>query len=304
MKRFRSPILVIVAVGAVAAMALPAFAATSGEVSVTLPYNRQVFSSGPTAQPAACTSTSPVSDCTPFFDLYGDALPSAQATPGPLTVKAEDGHQVTFQFPAVTGKDSLSIAGGQSSPKVSVPQGNYSAIDLLAGAGNGPVVLTLTLTYSDGTTGTQSISVPDWYTRTPAVAKEFPGRWIPAYKGTYNSVSKGVDIYALSAAATASKTLTSISFSDPGAAPTGRNNTGVANILAITLEGTQTAATTGTTSSSSSATASSTTSASTASSNTGTSVPKTGSGPLPWVIGGLLIMAGGFLLRRPVRASR
>jgi hypothetical protein len=289
----------MVAVGAVAAMAIPAFAATAGEVSVTVPYNRQVFSSGPTPQPATCTATSPISDCTPFFDLFGNALPSAQATPGPLTVTAEDGHQVTFQFPAVTGNDSLSIAGGQSSPKVSVPQGNYSEIDLLAGAGNGPVVLTLTLTYSDGTTSTESVSVPDWYKRTPAVAKEFTDRWLPAYKGTTeNSVSKGVDIYALSAASDASKTLTGISFSDSGAAPIARTNAGVANILAMTLEGTQTAATTG------GATASSTTSASTTSSNTGTSVPKTGSGPLPWLIGGLLVMAGGVLLRRPVRASR
>jgi len=287
------------------------FAASSSQVTVQLPYNRQVFANAPTEEPPTCTKYDPApakDDCVPAFDLDGDALPAASAPKGTVTETTSDGASVQFQFPAVTGKDSVSLGPTQSVSGIPVTPGTYSELDLIGAAGNGPADLSFTFKYSDGTTSTQTLSLPDWYKGVPAFAIPFPGRWTPPV--TSATLQTGhLGLYALSVPVTSSKTLESISIQNTGAPTlsTGAQNMAVANILAATLQGTATGtaptaaqvasatfatgstAASSTTTSSSSSTPTSTTSSST---STAKKVPTTGASWLLFIEGGALVLVG------------
>lgn len=317
---FRLPLASLAALGLMAAVAVPAFAASS-DVPITLPYNRQVFSNGPTEQPPSCVGgvPNPAAVCTPFFDLYGDALPSSQAPkPGPLTATAPTGGTVTFQFPSVSGNDSLSIWGQESENNIPVTPGNYSELDLLAGAGNGPSTestandnLKVTLTYSNGTTSTQSTAILDWYHQTYLPIK-FAGRWAPAVTDTSEQMdTNGIGPGVYSIPVNPADTLTAISVTNTTPVPQSTSIMDVVNILAATLVGTSTGsapssttlaaakfvsaapsstATTTTTTTTTSSTKSTTSSTASTSS---TSVPKTGAGELLLLEGAALVLFGG-----------
>lgn len=321
--RFRTIGTVLSSVATVSmavALAVPAFAAS--QVTVTLPYNRQVFSSGPAAEPPTCKvyDSNPTADhCTPYFDLSGDALPTSKAPTGTVTVTATDGHSVSFAFPSVSGDDSLSLAVGGSQSNISVTPGNYTELDLLTAAGNGPAPLSITFKYSDGSTTTQTLSVPDWYKDTPPFAIKIGARWVP---GDSTMQTGNLGIYALSVPVDSSKTLTSFSIQNTGtpAAAGSNQNTEVADILAATLEpaATTTAATSTTSSKTSSASATSTAKASTTTTTTSstattstvnsttasksTSLPKTG-GANAILLGGALAAFGAFLTFRKLRRA-
>ncbi len=244
---------------------------------MTLPYNRQVFASGAPTEPSTCAKfdSNPTKDgCVPHFDLAGDALPTANAPTGAVTVKATDNNSVTFNFPSVTANDSLSIGVGGSQNNIAVTSGKYSELDLLAAAGNGPAGLSFTFKYSDGSTSTQTLSVPDWYKNTPAFAIKIGGRWVP---GATAVATGNLGLYALSVAVDGSKTLSSFSINDTDkAAAAGANeNTAVANILAATLEPAAVAPASSASSSSSSS----------------SSLPKTG-GADTLFLGGILLAVG------------
>ena len=316
---FRLPLASIAALGLMAAVAVPAFAASS-DVPVTLPYNRQVFSSGPTEQPPSCVGgvPNPAAVCTPFFDLYGDALPSSQAPkPGPITATTSTGSTVTFQFPAISGNDSLSLWGQESENNIPVTPGNYSELDLLAGAGNGPSTestsndnLKVTLTYSNGTTSTQSTAILDWYHQT-SLPIVFAGRWAPAVTNTSEEMnSNGIGVGVYSIPVTSADTLTAISVMNTTPVPQSTSIMDVVNVLAATLVGTSTGSAPSSTTlsaakfvssapSTTSATTTTTTTSSTkstkssAASTSSTSVPKTGAGELLVLEGAALVLFGG-----------
>lgn len=336
-KLFRAPVASVAALSVAVLVAGPALAASSStsasaasvaipsnNVVVQLPFNRQIFSSGPTEQPPSCVASdpNPAKDCIPYFDLMGNSLPATSAPKGNVQTTATDGNKVVFQFPAVTTDDSLSLAGGQAETNIPVTPGNYSAIDLLTGAGNGPAPLTITLKYSDGSTSTADISVPDWFKRTPTLAVVFPGRWeAPTAGTTEQMVSAGIGLYSLSGTVDKTKTLSSISIADTGTPASGTSNLEVANIVAITLEGTASgtaptsAALSSASFSSGSAASSSTASAKSTSTSTATSstssggsssVPKTGAGDLLILEGAVLVAVGAasaLLLRAKARRS-
>ena len=241
-----------------AAAAAPTFAA-SGTVSVQLPYNRQVYANSAPTEPSTCKQydSNPTADkCVPYFDMPGDALPASQAPTSPVSAKATDGQTVSFAVAAPTGQDALSLDNG-ASQSFSVTAGQYTELDILAGAGNGPSPLSFTFTYSDGSTSTATTSVPDWYKNSPAFAVKFTGRWVP---GSTSLQSGNLGLYALSVPVDGSKTLTSVKVSN-----TGTTGDDVADILGATLEGTA-------------------------------SLPKTGGSPLVPLAGVLALGAGAFLL--------
>lgn len=277
-----------VGVSAAAGLALltaavaPTFAASS-QVSVQLPFNRQVYASSAPKEPSTCKqydSTPTTDQCVPYFDLAGDALPTSSAPSSPVSAKATDGNTVSFTLAPTSGKDALSLANG-ASQAISVKAGKYSQLDILAGAGNGPAPLSFTFTYSDGSTSTATTSVPDWYKGTPAFAVTYSGRWVP---GTTSVQSGNLGLYALSIPVDASKTLTGVKVTNT--ATTGED---VANILSATLEGSA---------SGSASTATTTTSTSTSTSGAGSSLPKTGGSPLVPLAGVLALGMGGALVLR------
>ncbi len=316
--RFRTIGTVLSSVATVSmamALAVPAFAAS--QVTVTLPYNRQVFASGPATEPSTCKmyDSNPTADnCTPYFDLAGDALPTSKAPTGTVTVTATDGNSVSFAFPSVSANDSLSLAVGGSQSNISVTAGNYSELDFLAAAGNGPAPLSITFKYSDGSTTTQTLSVPDWYKDTPPFAVTIGARWVP---GDSTLQTGNLGLYALSVSVDSSKTLTSFSIENTGtpAAAGSNQNTEVADILAATLEPAATTTTstkTSSTAASSTAKASTTTTTTSSTSKTSTtnlttaskstSLPKTG-GANTIILGGALAAVGGFLTFRKLRRA-
>jgi len=91
------------------------------------------------------------------YGFPADQLP----TGGPVTV---DG--IRYEFPAADGTDNL-IATGQ---RIDLPAGRYLAAYLLATSTYGPAGGTATVHYADGSTSSATLSAPDWYAGTGALA--------------------------------------------------------------------------------------------------------------------------------------
>ena len=206
-----------------------------GSVFVKLPYNRQVFASGPTKEPASCKSydPKPVTDhCVPYFDLSGGALPSKGAPTKPVTVTLAGGGKATFKFPSVKSKDAVSLAPMMKNTTVTfkVTPGKYKQLDLLTAAGNGPAPLEIKFQYKGGSTSTQTLSVPDWFKNSPPFSLPLAGRWEnPAASKTFQSAKLG--LYAFPVKVDATKTLTGVTITAASPATSQAD----ANIVAATL---------------------------------------------------------------------
>ncbi len=281
---------------------------------MTLPYNGQVYSSGPTQEPSTCAkydSNAIADKCVAYFDRQGGALPLSEAPKSPLTATASDGTSVSFNLAPTSGNDALSI-DNNGAKTVSVTPGKYTELDLLGAAGSGPVALTITLTYSDGSQGTQTLSLPDWY-KVTTKAVSFTGRYEPPVTATAMQTGS-IGLGAFSVPVTGTKDL--VSFTIANTPTTTQNALGVANILAATVEGTAapagTVSVTPPASSSSSAGATGTTSSSTSSSaasssasSSKSSIPTTGLPGDVLALGAVLAAAGAAgIFSRKLRGHR
>ncbi len=198
------------------------------------------------------------------------------------------GTQVTFDLakPSNTAFDILQNAG----QTVTVPSGNYQAIDLLGNVPFPPVSFNLILKYSDGSTGQVSAAWPGWFGPADAKAAVATGQvWAQGGSKSLGTVG----LYAFSYPVDSSKTLTAVTLpSGPSAA----NPHFVIDVAAMSLIPAAQAATGSQGSSTKGATPPS-------SSGSTTSLPKTGSGPLPLVGGLLALGAGAWMLARRRRTT-
>jgi hypothetical protein len=101
----------------------------------------------------------------------------------------------------------------------SVPPAAYSQLQIYATGGNGSSTLTVTLTYSDNTTATSSVAVPDWCSSAALGAGQY--KLVSAVRvqnGALNAQNPDLacSIYALNLDPSPAKALTSVAFSDSG----------------------------------------------------------------------------------------
>ena len=202
-------------------------AATQGQyVMVKLAYDEQVFG----VKGLACSA--------PCFDGGGwsmDPTDSVWPTkPGPVTVKG-----IPVWFPA-TGNGTKAVQSAVNfgvqhgrTATVPVPQGKYSTLYLIEGAGNGNHHAVLTFTYSDGTTGTAQIFVDDWCTSAPQGGVTAFQSARLTNKGAPQSGSPCAVFLATVPLTNATGTLTSVTFSQ---APGTSHQQFQPEILAMTLK--------------------------------------------------------------------
>jgi hypothetical protein len=143
-------------------------------------------------------------------DFSGGYKLAAETFPEPGTSTKAG---VLWEFgPKATGQKNNIRATGQV---VTVPLARYSKIHLLAASAFGPVNAPFTVTYSDGTTTTTSLSVPDWVQGgTDKAAVTMPYRYTPTAAQNYTT-----RLYDLSFSPTSTKFVRSITMPAAGAAP-------------------------------------------------------------------------------------
>ena len=111
-----------------------------------------------------------------------------------------------------TGRNNNIRAAGQT---VTLPLAKYSKIHILASAAYGPVTSQFTVNYSDGTTTSASLSVPDWVQGgTDKAAVTMPYRYTPTARQDY-----AVRLYDLTLSPTSTKVVRSITMPAAGSAP-------------------------------------------------------------------------------------
>ncbi|WP_377267045.1 hypothetical protein [Peterkaempfera sp. SMS 1(5)a] len=154
------------------------------------------------------------------------ALTNAHAGPG-ASVTASG---VTFTFPNVAaGAADNTVAAGQT-----IKQSGSGTLGLLVSASYGPASGSGTLTYTDGSTQSYSITAPDWFSTTPpsggslAVSSAYQNRQgNTTYNGTGN-------IFAVTVTLTSGKTLASVTL-PPGGALAG--GTPAVHVFAVATTG-------------------------------------------------------------------
>ncbi len=296
-----------------AVVAAPVFASTSYvQVPLSSVFNAVALLDNGNTAPSTTASNSACHTTAGATFGNNNAL---SATGLPVGQTAKDANGVPYSIPQAGVKDAVCVTTaastqdpGPTSVTIPVPSGNYSDAYFAASVENGPSLVDITPVYG-GTAGTTITAVfDDWCgpvlvngALTPDTVTLFPNAdprlsdlsgiskdSTPLKCTVYSTHVPGLD---------SSKTLTALKVSlvagntplpTETGLPAGKSEStnGVLNIVALTLEGTTAStAVTGT------------------SGSTTSTVPKTGSGPLPAVLGGLLLLAGALLVRRP-RASR
>ncbi len=319
--------------------AAPALAATSYvQVPLSSVANAVIMMDNGNTAPSTTASNSACHNVAGATFGNSNGL-SATGLPVGQTVKDPNG--VPYSIPEPSVKDAVCVTTADSTKDpgpttitIPVPAGQYSDAYFLASVENGPSLVSITPVYGT-TNGTPIQAVfDDWCAPilsggalTPDATTMFPHAdpRLNNLSGTVkDSTPLPCTVYSTHVPGLdSSKTLTGLTISlaaastavpsETGASGKTESPNGVLNIMALTLEGTQTSAasttttttsstksssTTATTTSSTTPTTSSTTT-STSSKSTSSSLPKTGSGPLPAVLGGVLLLGGAALVRRP-----
>ena len=75
-------------------------------------------------------------------------------------------NNIPYLFPTSSSSNDNVVAVGQN---ITLPPGNYLQVSLLAASSYGPVSGTATINYTDGTTSSVSLTVPDWYSSSGGV---------------------------------------------------------------------------------------------------------------------------------------
>ncbi len=207
-KRLRA-ILTLALVSSVSLIALarPAAAAPTGPIEVSL---AAAFNNDALSDPG-----SPDGD----FDGVGNTYPADQLPAAGSTTL--DG--VPFQWPAADAANNIAATGQQ----ITVEPGAYSTVHLLVAGSYGDASGTLRFDYTDGTSGSATITAPDWYSG-PAGAlnsslRRSPNGGTEAHAG---------HIYSISAPADAAHTLSTITL--PNTALPAANTTSL-HVFAVTL---------------------------------------------------------------------
>lgn len=174
---------------------------------VSLPYTDDVI-----ASPDAPTA----GDFGDGYAYAGQELPAA----GPVTVG-----DVPYTFPSGAGSAANAlVTAGQ---KVAVPDGAYSGLHVLASASYGPADITVTATYTDGTTRDLRLSAQDWMTGAGTTAAATSHRYHAGQ--LQDAVTK---IYSQALPLDPGKHLASLTFG--GSSQGGHTR---ADLFALTLEG-------------------------------------------------------------------
>jgi hypothetical protein len=142
------------------------------------------------------------------------ALTNASAAPG-ATIKSGG---VTYTFPNVAaGTNDNTVAEGQT---IAI-SGGGAALGFLVSASYGPASGTGTITYSDGSTQSYTLTAPDWFSTTPpsggalAISSAYQNR-----QGN-TTYSGSADIFSENVSLTAGKTVTSVTLPPGSALATG-----------------------------------------------------------------------------------
>lgn len=136
----------------------------SGQDQLNLPFNAVVFNT----QGSTLSSAGPSKITGSGFDYQGNTLNAKGVPTGQLPPVAIGSTQVHFWVPPLgPGKKSaLQLADGIKPTSVTVKvqkPGPYKHIYLLEGAGNGPLDIQVTPTYSDGSQGKPvTVQIDDW----------------------------------------------------------------------------------------------------------------------------------------------
>lgn len=302
--RGRTRIALLAAATLAICSAAPAFAAT-GQVEVSLQYNSQVMLAPGQSLNMSVTHSACRKAAGATFGGIGSlndkGAPVGQFTPnlssGKVTTPVPP---VTFEFPPLSGNDAVCTGTDSPNLTVPVPAGNYSEVYMLASANNGPNLVNITPVYTSGNGSAIPVVVNDWcaYGLGSGLAPWdnadgwYAGMWVHQKDGSLGNGDPcqyyTVEVQGLNP----KETLTALDFSQAAvntvipvvpsvSAGTLETKDSQLYIGAMTLAGTALAA----------------------SSSTGTTVPKTGSGPLPFVGGAILFGVGTGLLMRRRRAA-
>ncbi len=132
---------------------------------------------------------------------------------------------VSYVFPSASAgtKDNVAAVG----QTISLPQGQYSSASFLAASSFGQTTGTVTVTYTDGSTATASLTVPDWYNNASS----------SVYTSSYRYTPTGTDqhavyLFAFSVSLDATKTASTLILPNT-ALPA--NGVGSMHIFALTL---------------------------------------------------------------------
>ena len=199
-----------------------------GFTMVCLQYNEQAFGvSGATcgAGPGPC------------FDQGGNSLdPADPVWPKPNTEATASG--IKFWFPPTGGgktavKSAINFGPEVGAPvTVTVPQGKYTNLDLLAGAGNSNAsqMADIQFNFTDGSNTTAQQNIDDWCNTTPVGQPGF----VPAdrWDSGGNPTTPNCGVFAYTVPIAGGKTLKSIVFTNDSANGTNFEP----NILALTLK--------------------------------------------------------------------
>jgi hypothetical protein len=161
------------------------------------------------------------------------ALTNAKAAPGAAITSSG----VTFTFPNVSaGSADNTVAEGQTIDA----SGSGATLGFLLSASYGPATGTGTITYTDGTTQSYTLTSPDWFSTTPpsggalAISSTYQNRQgNTTYSGTANIFSETVSLNA-------AKTVASVTLPPGGALASG---TAALHIFAIGFGGASLAST-------------------------------------------------------------
>lgn len=219
----------------------------AGQDELNLPFNSVVFDTTGKGGSAPTAST-----FTGYgFDSGGNTLSASGVPTGQLPAVTIGGTQVHFWVPPLGSghKSALQLIEGMQPESATVQvqkPGPYKSIALLEGAGNGPLTVQVTPTYSDGTKGSPvTVQIDDWCTLavggTPAPGAvqvlQAPNRLSPT--GTVTTPACGME--GITANINPSgKTITAITFGNVHRVPksnsaTQSTGTGRVNITAATL---------------------------------------------------------------------
>jgi hypothetical protein len=152
------------------------------------------------------------------FDGSGYAYPASQLPSGTVTL-----NNIPYQLPTSSSGNDNVVAVGQT---ISLPQGKFLQASLLTASSWGPVRGSTTVHYTDGSTRSVLLNVPDWYTGSSGVVTS-------TYRYSPNGTDRhSVSIFAIQLPLDPTKTVTSLTLPTT-AQPAGFR--GSIHIFALTL---------------------------------------------------------------------
>ncbi len=183
-------------------------------------YNQDVVvEQGATNYRAAVTTAFDSSNASSGYAFYEAGYPGSGSTGLPHvghSFTSASNSAVSFTLQPYAGNNVLLLPGGGGGGTLTLGNpGVFSTIQVLAAAVNGAAAVDATLYFTDGTTATVPVTVPDWFANAPYAIS--PGGRISLVDGSLQQVAADPKLYEVDVAvpaAYAGRAVSSVSFTD------------------------------------------------------------------------------------------